>query len=56
MNRGRMSSAVLLHRLEVGAEGALSAPAARATQSGFLRGLFFPVFLWSLWILNKRNK
>lgn len=53
--RGRMSSAVLLHRLEEGAEGELSAPAARSTQSGFLRGLFFSVLLRSLLILNKRN-
>lgn len=49
------SSAVLLHRLEEGAEGELSAPAASSAQSGFLRGLLLSVLLRPLLRLRKRN-
>lgn len=50
-----MSSAILLHRLEEGAEAELSAPAVCSTQSGFLGGLFLSLLLQSLLTLNKRN-
>lgn len=55
MKRERMCSTVLLHRLEEGAEGELSAPAVSAAESGSFSDLSFPVPLRSLFILNKRS-
>lgn len=55
MKRETMHSAVLLHRLEEGAEGELSAPAVSSSQSGFFSDLSFTVLLWFLFILNKRS-
>lgn len=55
MKRERMCSIVLLHRLEEGAEGELSAPAVSAAQSGSFSHLSFPVLLRSLFLLNKRT-
>lgn len=50
-----MGSTVLLHRLEEGAEGELSAPAVSAAQSGSFGDLSFPVLLRSFFLLNKRS-
>lgn len=50
-----MCSTVLLHCLEEGAEGELSAPAVGAAQSGSFSDLSFPVLLRPLFLLNKRS-
>lgn len=55
MERERMCSTFLLHRLEEGAEGELSAPAVGAAQSGSFSDLSFPAPFQSLFILNERS-